>query len=254
MKPEFSEFTYGYTLIEELSKTFRFKSVPRFPSLWEEGKVGGYDASIDIAGLPLFIQFKRSDYLSRKNAKHYRLFKSTYYRFHLHALKHSKQHNLLLHLEKSGNYVFYVAPIFHEHSALQKHYFASSIAQKSIWVSPTEIGKLPDNEEHTVCFNKSLKSVYFCSEPKEIKLKVRLDSEGLVPYFENTIKDEERQKYQENKWGVLYEKMLEICANHPHPFLIQKIIQDTQDAHIIQRIAHISRIVFGCDLLIYKKS
>jgi len=96
MKPEFSEFTYGYVLIEELSQRYHFKSAPIFPSLREEGTVGGYDSQIKIGGIPFFIQFKRSDYLSRKNAKYYRRFGSTYFRFNLHALKYSKQHDLLL--------------------------------------------------------------------------------------------------------------------------------------------------------------
>ncbi|MFT6958911.1 MAG: hypothetical protein ACJAYC_003935 [Halieaceae bacterium] len=111
MKSQFSEFTYGYALTEEMSKTYMFKSVPTFPSLIEEGRVGGYDVSLDISGTPIFLQFKRSDYLSRANAKYYSLFSSQYYRFNLHALKYSKQHNLLLALERKGQFVFYVAPI-----------------------------------------------------------------------------------------------------------------------------------------------
>ena len=57
MKPNISEFSYGYALTSELVRLFGIKGVgaPVFPSLKEEGSVG-YD--VQVPGLPLFLQFK----------------------------------------------------------------------------------------------------------------------------------------------------------------------------------------------------
>ena len=85
MKSEFSEFTYGYALIEEISRELSFDCAPIFPSLIQEGKSGGYDANIELQGKPYFLQFKRSDYLSRSNSKHYGLFNGPYFRFDIRA-------------------------------------------------------------------------------------------------------------------------------------------------------------------------
>lgn len=86
MKPQFSEFTYGYALIEEFSRKYNFTSVPIFPSLVEEGRVGGgYDAGLKIQGIPFFFQFKKSNFLSRSHSKYYKSFNTPYYQFYLHA-------------------------------------------------------------------------------------------------------------------------------------------------------------------------
>ena len=61
MTPEFSEFTYGFALTNEILSWESLRTVPIFPSLIEEGKKGGgYDVRIDIPAVPLFLQFKRA--------------------------------------------------------------------------------------------------------------------------------------------------------------------------------------------------
>ena len=57
MKPNISEFSYGYALTDELihRREININSAPIFPSLYEEGQNGGgYDLFLDRPGLPLF--------------------------------------------------------------------------------------------------------------------------------------------------------------------------------------------------------
>ena len=69
MKAEFSEFTYGFSVIRELSEKYSFSEVPIFPSLIDEGKIGGgYDVNTEIEGIPFFLQFKLSEYLERASS------------------------------------------------------------------------------------------------------------------------------------------------------------------------------------------
>ena len=260
MKPQFSEFTYGYALIEEMSKNYRFKSVPTFPTLVEEGRVGGYDVALDIFGTPIFLQFKRSDYLSTANAKYHKYSSSNYYRFNLHALKHSKQHNLLLALERKGELVFYVAPKFHSQSSLHRHYFSSGIVKNSIWVSPLDIGSLPDNNEHSICFNKSASLVYFCSEPRKIKLsKINkapdLDeyfSEFTRPYSEALSPEKPESNFLESRpiWEEIFES-LSFVLEEQQPGFARKVIDSLSgENNLILKTAKMAKIGFGLDMLL----
>ena len=49
MEPEFSEFSYGYALTDELIhwNGTKLKAAPVFPSLYDEGAGKGYDLKLD---------------------------------------------------------------------------------------------------------------------------------------------------------------------------------------------------------------
>lgn len=173
MKPNISEFSYGYALTEELVKGVGTKitSAPVFPSLYQEGKKGGgWDLKLKKGGIPLFIQFKLSHYLKNSNAKERKsgIFSSPYYRMYIRPINHSKQHELLLDLERSGNEVYYSAPAFHEPKELDYAYLKKIVKNKSIWIKPTDIGDITDTNEHYVVFQLP-NTYYFCSTPKPIE-------------------------------------------------------------------------------------
>lgn len=177
MKPEMSEFSYGYAYTSELVPSLGSSVIaaPEFPSLQQEGKPGGgYDVKIDH-GYPLFLQFKLSHHLARTNSKEYPLMGGAYYRWHMHARRHSSQHDLLLDLESKGNEVFYVAPAFHQTAELNAHYLAGSVVNTSVVFRPSDIGALPDDEEHYVVFNDR-PLAYRCSDdPVEVKCRMMKD-------------------------------------------------------------------------------
>jgi hypothetical protein len=251
MKSQFSEFTYGYALVEEMSRDYRFSAVPIFPSLIEEGRTGGYDVGLNIRGMPFFLQFKRSDYLSRSNSKYNNSFHSPYYRFNLHALRHSRQHNLLLHLERSGNPVFYVAPKFHENTELHDNYFNSNVASESIWIAPTEIGNLPDDDEHSVCFNHSESQVYFCSEPKPLKHSLRYKKDTLDRYFSDFRERDGYRKFHRESWSELYSQMEHVFKTHDQAGFKKLSSFIVKEEDIVRKTAKLARLAFGADMLVY---
>lgn len=72
MKPNISEFSYGYALTDELvhASGITITGAPVFPSLYSEGQAGGgWDVRIDRPGVPLFLQFKLSDKMKRGNCR-----------------------------------------------------------------------------------------------------------------------------------------------------------------------------------------
>jgi hypothetical protein len=173
MNSEFSESTYAYALTSELIewRGTQIQSAPVFPSTWEEGQPGmGYDVVLDRPGIPLFIQFKLSQCLVQRNAKEVRLglLSVPYYRMHLRPASLSKQHAMLLDLERAGNEVKYAAPMFYETDEFNSHYFRHTMLPHSLWLSPLAIGPLPDGNPHYVACSQG-GAHYLCSEPTLLK-------------------------------------------------------------------------------------
>ena len=155
MKSQFTEFSYGFALTHGLLKdTPSIRVVPHFPSLVEEGDVG-YDAKINYPGLPLFLQFKLSDYLTRRPAKYWDYYHKPYYRFDITPRRRSRQHNLLKRLYDKGNYVFYVAPLFSEISEFDRAFTQNKVADRSIWLPLERLPRLTDDDPHHVTFTGS---------------------------------------------------------------------------------------------------
>jgi hypothetical protein len=165
--PTISEFSFGYALTAELVNTYNAKSVgaPTFPSLLAEGKLG-YDVA--IPGIPVFLQFKLADHLTRGTAKEWHLFNAPYFRMHLYRRDKSDQHALLLALEASGEHVLYASPMFSSPTALNTVYVASNVEQNTAFWRPSDIGPLPDDDQHYVCYCTGQTTGHFCSEPREI--------------------------------------------------------------------------------------
>ena len=114
MKPDITEFSYGYALVEQISRNnaFQITAAPFLPSLIQEGQQFGYDVAVQFGGVPLFLQFKLSDFLARSNAKEANRLGLPYYRMHIRSASNSNQHAMLLGLESSGEAVFYAARCF----------------------------------------------------------------------------------------------------------------------------------------------
>jgi hypothetical protein len=259
MKSDFSESTYAFSLVNEMNIVYSFNVAPIFPSLYEEGKTGGYDTEVSIQGTPFFFQFKLSNFLSRFNAKNYKVFNSSYYQFHLHASKKSKQHELLLHLENSGNPVFYAAPIFHKSNDLNMHFKNKGMVSNSIWITPKEIGVLPDDKPHSVCFDKDISSVYLFSEPRQLNsnfssLNNILDSKNrFITYFEYFKLSESYEKYHKNTWEGLFNQMIYIVRNHSdNSSLSKQSIRDLLEnaSSFKEKCAFLAKLFFGAEMLI----
>lgn len=83
MHSTFSEFSYGFALVHEVTNQAGkgLGAAPMFPYLRAEEGPGGYDVALDHPGNPLFIEFKLCEILTRSNAAQWHLFEKAYYRF-----------------------------------------------------------------------------------------------------------------------------------------------------------------------------
>lgn len=168
-KCQFSEFSYGYCLTEDLivGQGTPLTAAPVFPSLIEEGQPGvGYDVRFDRPGTPLFLQFKLVHQMVRGTANETKKghFQPPFYRMHLRPRLISDQHESLLSLDQAGNDVFYVAPGFHTTMALNTAYSQRRVWDQSFRIRPTLLGSLPDDKAHHVTFQPASGSWRFYSD------------------------------------------------------------------------------------------
>jgi hypothetical protein len=166
---QFSEFSYGYCLTEDLivGQGTPLTAAPVFPSLIEEGQPGvGYDVRFDRPGTPLFLQFKLVHQMVRGNADEAKRghFQPPFYRMHLRSRSISDQHQSLLSLEQAGNDVFYVAPGFHTTAELNTNYVQRRVWGRSIRINPALIGPLQDDRPHHVTFQQPTGTWRFYSD------------------------------------------------------------------------------------------
>lgn len=181
MRAEFSEFSYGFAVTREYTlEPGGGDTVPIFPSLVEEGRGGGgYDVMLEQVlahpGVPLFLQFKRPEALTRRSAKELDPDRDggpldlalPYFRIPLMPARHSPQHALLLQHEAEGNEVRYVAPRFHEMNDFRDAYVTGNVRNRSILIKPSDIGPLPDGDDHHIVYDQV--NHYFCSDTRKIK-------------------------------------------------------------------------------------
>jgi hypothetical protein len=174
LRTDFSEFSFGYALVEEFARSLRpgLKAAPIFPSLIEEGgDEGGYDVKFDLPGVPMMIQFKRPDVMKTAKAKeianHGLALNPPFYRFHMRSSAISRQHDLLLAHDAGSALVYYASPCFHEINDFDTHYIARNVINNTIFIRPRDIGPLSAELHHVSydavglgwCFSDSPRSV-----------------------------------------------------------------------------------------------
>lgn len=260
MKPDFSEFSYGYAATEELIHQHpgSLVAAPAFPSLIEEGQSGGYDVKIPLRGIPIFLQFKLSDYLERTSAKENRdgVLSVPYYRMHLRATRYSAQHNLLMNLEAKGEAVFYMAPQFHLPEELNMHYLNKNVIENSIAFSPMDIGPLPTDGPHYVVFRSHMGYGFRCSEdPVEVR-EVGL-KEGLLPAMKErgvasrALGTKGFRAIAENMLDSLEEARVRLRPHDKYLDLpgIRRIVENRSP---VEAVAYMARAIFDSELIIIK--
>jgi len=254
VKPDISEFSFGYAITESLIRNspFPLQAAPLFPSLVQEGRAGGYDVRIPFSGFPLFLQFKLSDCMVRNSAYESQqgVLYPNFYRMHLRPTRYSQQHPMLLDLEADGNAVYYVAPIFHTNNKLNQTYLNDRMVECSLFIRPSEIGRLPDDNNHHISFKQS-GSIYFCSKPK--KIRERNEKEDFWHQLYELKRENGKIDGSEESIKQLLEKLLSVVEKHRYhlawfkrPEEFSKLIQMPP----LFQIGYITRSILECELFV----
>ncbi|MER8708461.1 hypothetical protein NKH49_23335 [Mesorhizobium sp. M1088] len=156
MKVGYTEFSFGYAFTENLIRSSSAAPVgaPVFPNLIQEGH-SGFDIRINF-GVPLFFQYKLPELMKRGTAfeiasGHCPGLSIPFFRIAMMRRDVSRQHELLLRLEaRYPSNVFYAAPCIANISDFDRSYNGATVARQSIFVSPGDIGPLPDDKAHSL--------------------------------------------------------------------------------------------------------
>lgn len=255
MHPDISEFSYGFALTESLVAATgrRIRAAPVFPSLVDEGRTGGgYDVHIPFAGYPLFLQFKLSHQMVRASAEEVKagVLTTPFYRFHLRPTRHSQQHPLLLDLEATGAAVFYAAPAFHKPSELNSVYVARKVVERSVFFRPSQIGPLPDDQDHHIAF-KPHGPAYFCSsEPRLIREYEGDGGELLSELLQRRAKTTGEKPTAENLEALADKIQAIVEARQPELRVLSETRFDAlRQRSPLSRIAYLSHTYLGSSVI-----
>lgn len=242
MKPEFSEFSFGFALTRELVDTRSpgWAIAPVFPSLRAEGSAaGGYDVKLG-AGYPIFLQFKRSHYLPTARASQWAKLGRPYYRFSIYSSLRSKQHALLVKLDSLPATALYAAPEFHTQTDLDSAFQLATVQRNTAFFRASAIGVIADTAEHHVCFAKGATSGHFFSDPRMIQ---------RFPSGEDFVAEVVREIGKaESLTPNSFIRLFDERVGHLAPGSQPEAAAGTR-IHGLSRVAAFSRVALGAELL-----
>lgn len=229
MKLGYTEFSFGYAFTENLirSASTGTAGAPFFPNLIQEGQLG-YDVQLQFPGCPLYFQYKLPDLMVRGSAaeisKHSLPGIATpFFRMHLMSRSVSQQHELLIDLENQHPHsVYYATPELRSPHLFNTAYNSATVHLRSVLFSPSEIGRLLDDEAHVVAYRDGLPNAWFCSKPREIQA---FRFEDVVDRLRMLFEEPRYQTLQDMARTTLKEVIL----------LVPKVLQDSENG-IRQRI------------------
>ena len=255
MKPEFTEFSFGYALTDNLRRsTFGgFNAAPIFPSLYAEGGAqGGYDVEIPFAGAPLLLQFKVPEVLTRQSHRRPDGFGLPYYRMHIRPYRHSEQHRLLIEHQEQGRLVFYASPRFHTTNDMNIHFINDVIHHHTFFMSPLEIGDFADGDDHCVSYQEALDGAEVRSAPR--KLHGHFDSESLQKQFEKAVPKKTSKSATVQKFAEMFETLLTMVQTRHVGKSVGPNVPDMARRGPVQGSAYLARVFFDSELFVVRRT
>jgi hypothetical protein len=247
MKRKVSEFSYGFVLTHELVNAYGYLATDAPQSSRKKKKKdAGDEADNTPRGYPLFLQFKASEYMKRRNAGESKLVGLPYFRFALHRKTQSNQRELLIELEKRGNVVFYATPKIHEAVNLNSAFFDRQVVASSLFVSPGEIGETPDNQSHRVVFSGKSDDVYLCPKPR--KLDGAIHGAVFAESVERVVSDLEPQSLDDEFFHSLAGDMVSLVS--PNRRIFDELSRGKVEMSAATFANYLAKTLFDCELLI----
>jgi hypothetical protein len=247
MKRKVSEFSYGFVLTHELVNAYGYipTDAPQTSRaiLKNDAEAGASGAP---RGYPLFLQFKASEYMKRRNAGESKLVGLPYFRFALHRKTQSNQHKLLIELEKKGHAVFYATPKIHEAVNLNGAFFEHQVVASSLFVNPGEIGDLPDNRPHRVVFSGRSDDVYVCPKPQ--RLEGVIQGAAFADAVRRIVSEREPQSLDDEFFWRLADDMASLIS--PNRRIFDELSMGKVEMSASTFANYLAKTLLDCELLI----
>ena len=172
-----SEFSYGYGATREAEQLLAMTGIstaPFLPSLLHEAELG-FDVAFDRPGVPLLLQFKLGQSLTRFVRKDLTVpppdLDRPFWRYEVNTAEIDGQFQMLLKAEEDGAEVYYVAPRFSDWTDYIDYYKRGSVLENSLLTSPVDIRRALDSVRaadgpHRVVYDQYRSHV--CSRPASV--------------------------------------------------------------------------------------
>ncbi|MGH9769860.1 MAG: hypothetical protein ACREAB_20745, partial [Blastocatellia bacterium] len=239
-----SEFSYGFVLTHELVSAYGYLATDSPQGSRKRKKSDAADAA--PRGYPLYLQFKASEYMKRRNAGESKLVGLPYFRFALHRKTQSNQHQMLIELEKKGCAVFYATPKIHEAVNLNSAFFDRQVVASSLFVNPSEIGELPDNQSHRVVFSGKSDDVYLCSKPR--KLDGVIHGDAFAEAVQEIVSERVPQSLDDEFFHRLAGEMVSLIS--PNRRIFDELSRGKVEMSAATFANYLAKTLFDCELLI----
>lgn len=250
MKRKVSEFAYGFVLTHELVRGHGYLPtdvpLPGTEKKRKKAKATDEPEPEPPKGYPLFLQFKASEYMKRKNAGESKLVGLPYFRFPIYRKTQSNQHQLLAELEKRGCLVYYATPKIHEAVNLNGAFFDGRVVAHTLFVSPDEIGELPDNQNHRVVFSSTRNDVYFCPKPR--KLERAIQGEEFAERMQKVLASREPEVLDDYCFHRLASEMVSLVS--PNRRIFDELSRGKFEMTPATFANYLARTLFDCELLV----
>jgi hypothetical protein len=243
MKRKVSEFAYGFVLTHEMVTELGYR---RVGELAEREQRKSRVKREPLTGHPLFIQFKASDYLKRRNAGESKLVGLPYFRFAIHRRTQSPQQEFLMELERKGKLVYYATPKIHEAVNLNSAFFDKQIVAGSLFVSPGEIGELPDNESYRVVFSGRTDRVYLCPGGRQLERVVH--GENFAATIREAVRERPPERLDEPFFMHLATDMLSLVS--PNRRIFDELSRGKLAMSAATFVDYLAKTLFDAELLI----
>jgi len=256
MNSQFSEFTYGFLLCNEIINKHRLRqtisNIPTFPSLLQEAKVG-YDVAIPRRGLPLFLQFKLAQYLNYKSrAKCKSGYTQNFFRVNVYRRRVSPQHNLLWTLSKKHPHVFYAAPVFHSEVDFKSFFLNEEVRSNSIFIPLRRLNEIRDDDEHYITYvSKQLMGFKWWSEDG-IYIEHPIGGRDWLTDIQEHLRDPQKLgldyllDLRDTLVNILGKDKLKYELNEaPFPFL-----QNNDQPSVARDVHYLLNVYFGATLIL----
>jgi hypothetical protein len=248
MRSELSEFSYGFAITAELRDLFWpwVVEAPVFPTLRNEARLG-WDVSFPVVGRSIFLQFKVAEAMTRRSAAEWNDYLAPYYRFPLHRLSRSNQHNLLRTLALTEPFVFYVGPRFYRLPEFNGYYRGATVANESAWIPLLSLPTISDDLQHHITYRTGL-DVRFAS-PEAEPIGKTFDGEGWRAYLRNALLKERKEMTIET-FGHLRATLLDVLGRERVPYKPELATDVMEAFQVFKDIAYLSRTFFGAEFLL----
>ncbi len=248
MRAEISEFSYGFAITAELRDLFwpRIVEPPIFPTLRDEAQLG-WDVRFPLVGRPLFLQFKVAEALTRASAAEWGYYNALYYRFPLHRISRSNQHNRLRNLALIEPFVFYVAPRFYRLEEFTERYTHIAVTQESAWIPLSRLPSINDDLQHFITYRTGL-DVRFAS-PESKPIGETFDGGGWRAYLTHELGALEQEMTIET-FAQLRLALLEVLEQTGTRYIPELPSRAMQGFQLFKDITYLSRTFFGAEFLL----